>query len=147
LVLYVPGITIAVYSTGRRASEMLKEQVEQFVEMTGPENKARIIVSNQEKLFISHDLFGEVLMDGSTTRKKHEHTASERKSMLTAKLHSYPTSKKGKGEKIITTTISTTGIRIQTKTTNKYSEIQAEFRLTVSSSDTATTPRTDRPAR
>lgn len=110
VLLYIPSVTIAVYSTGRRASEMLKEQVEQFIEMTGPENTARIVVSNQEKLFISHDLHGETISDGSSTKRRGRKSKFEaRKDPLTAKLHSYPTSKKGKGNSKSNTTTTAIG--------------------------------------
>lgn len=94
MISVVPGMTIAVYSTGRRASEMLKDLVEQFVCMTGEENAQRIVVSNQEKLFISHNLSR---TNTEARTKKGRHSAS--KDPTTAQLSSFPTSRKGVGKK------------------------------------------------
>lgn len=90
VLLHVPGITISVFSTGRRASKMLKELVEKLIKMTGDENTQRIINSNQEELFIAH----KTLADNTTKRSLEAQNL--RMDITTAKLFSYPSSVKGK---------------------------------------------------
>ena len=90
----VPGFIINVYSTGRRASKMLKEQVEQFIHMTGEENFRKIIQSNQEELFIAHK---NLTMDNN---RRSVEAITLRDDPTTSKLLSYPSSKKGKGNEI-----------------------------------------------
>lgn len=89
VLLHVPGITISVFSTGRRASKMLKELVEKLIKMTGDENTQRIINSNQEELFIAH----KALADNATKRSLEAQNL--RMDVTTAKLFSYPSSVKG----------------------------------------------------
>jgi hypothetical protein len=91
LLLHVPGLTIAVYSTGRRASKLLKELVEKLVRMSGDENALRIINSNQEELFISANKLNE---NDAGRRTK---AAQDLKiSPTTSKLYSYPSNVRGK---------------------------------------------------
>ena len=90
VLLHVPGITISVFSTGRRASKMLKELVEKLIKMTGDENTQRIINSTQEELFIAH----KTLADNTTKRSLEAQNL--RMDITTAKLFSYPSSVKGK---------------------------------------------------
>jgi len=90
MLLYVPGFKINVYSTGRRASKMLKEQVEQFIMMEG--SGARIIQSNQEELFVCHKA-----MSTDSSRRSVE-AVILRDDPTTSKLLSYPSSRKGVGE-------------------------------------------------
>lgn len=90
LALVVPGLVIAVYSTGRRASRMLKEQVEKLVLMTGEANAKRIVQSNQEELFIAH----KAMSDNSTKRSLEAQNL--RMDPSTTKLNSYPSTVKGK---------------------------------------------------
>jgi len=92
MLIYVPGFKINVYSTGRRASKMLKEQVEQFIHMTGEDNSKRIIQSNQEELFIAHKSLS---MDNN---RRSIEAITLRDDPSTSKLLSYPSSKKGKGK-------------------------------------------------
>ena len=88
--LVVPGRTISVFSTGKRASKALKELVEKFIGMTGEENKKRIINSNQEELFIAHKVVSEV------SSKRSQESQDLRMDPTTAKLFSYPSTVKGK---------------------------------------------------
>jgi hypothetical protein len=90
MLLYVPGFKINVYSTGRRASKMLKEQVEQFISMEG--SSARVIQSNQEELFICHKE-----MSSDSSRRSIEAVVL-RDDPSTSKLFSYPSSRKGVGK-------------------------------------------------
>jgi hypothetical protein len=89
LTLVVPSLVIAVYSTGRRASKMLKEQVEKLILMTGEDSAKRIVQSNQEELFIAH----KALTDQSSKRSLEAQNL--RMDPTTSKLFSYPSSVKG----------------------------------------------------
>jgi hypothetical protein len=89
-ILTVPGQTIAVFSTGKRASKMLKELVEKFVFMSGETNARRIILSTDEELLIAE----KPVADGMSKR------AAEVQALRihpgTSALKSYPSNIKGK---------------------------------------------------
>ena len=104
MLLYVPGFKINVYSTGRRASKMLKEQVEQFVNMVGESH--RIIQSNQEEFFICHKE-----LSGDNNRRSVE-AISLRDDPSTSKLYSYPSSQKGVGKYLHENNISNTNLSL-----------------------------------
>lgn len=73
MLLEVPGITIAVYSTGKRASDGVMAQVGKYISLL-PNASAREISRNKEQLFISaHVPDGtksrQALLDDATTSK------------------------------------------------------------------------------
>jgi hypothetical protein len=88
--LNVPGKTISVYSTGRRASKMLKELVEKFIRMTGEVNAKRIVCSGQEELFVAATQLGEQKTKRSPEARELALQAD------TSKLFSYPSNVRGK---------------------------------------------------
>ena len=88
LLLTVPGISIAVFSTGRRASTMMLDKVYDFVvEMGGASRVAR---HNQENLYISSSELESGMGQQSAESKSKWSDGS------TSKLNSYPSSIEGR---------------------------------------------------
>lgn len=78
--LEVPGVRVAVYSTGKRASDGVMAQVGAYLS-ADPTTAQRIVSRNKEQLFVS-----EFIPDGS----KNRHALSDDKG--TSKFFSYPAS-------------------------------------------------------
>jgi hypothetical protein len=53
MMMCVPGIRIAIFSTGKRASSNLTDTIREFLELLPAFKYAKIMKSNQEKLFVA----------------------------------------------------------------------------------------------
>jgi hypothetical protein len=87
LLVYVPGIKVCIFSTGKRASTSMLSLVASFIHKLGQER--RIVRQNQEELYIC-----EIALSKGTTERS---SAAKSRSVLesTSTLKSFPASEKG----------------------------------------------------
>lgn len=87
--LHIPGVTVSIFSTGRRASSSLTDLVKKWI--TAARQSERIVKCNMEQLFLCHD----AVATEDSMRKKLQKALFDPDSQGISRLFSYPSSSTG----------------------------------------------------